>query len=240
MLKEPYAKVRIFDMKMQKISLLNIEASDKDGQKVFADIVINFKVKDKESARTIYTTIGDPQTYVQTLALQEKAQEGFKGVTVKYGALEILDKRDEVKEKARLNIFNRLPVDILDVESISIIDIRYTKSFDDAIQRKKDAEQLALASQKEVAIAEAEANKAVAKAEGEKKVKVLQAEAEAESLRIQKEQITKELIELRKIDAQKLAVEKWDGKLPQIITGGGSIPFINIGQPITESTAGGG
>jgi len=242
-LKEPYAKIRIFDMKIQKISLQNIEASDKEGQKVYADIVLNFKVKDKDSARKIYTTIGDPQTYVKTLALEEKTQEGFKGVTVKYGALEILEKRDEVKEKARQNIFNRLPVDILDVESISIIDIRYTKSFDDAIQRKKDAEQLALASEKEVAVTEAEAKKKVATAQGEKQVAILKAEAEAEALRIQKEAIANapELLELRKIERDKEAINKWDGKLPTWITSGGQMPFINIQSPTqsTVSTGGG-
>jgi len=232
-IKEPYAKIQVFNMKLQKILLENIEASDIGGQKVYADIVINFRVKDKESAREIYTTVGNPKDYIEIMALSEKAQEGFKGTTVKYEALEILEKRDEVKESARQSILNRLPIDIFIVESISIIDIRYTESFDLAIQRKKDAEQLALASEEEVKVAEAEAKKQIATAQGEKQVAILHAEAEAESLRIQREAVKQapELLELRRIERDKLAIEKWDGKMPIWVTAGGEIPFININNP---------
>ena len=63
----------------------------------------------------------------------------------------------------------------------------------------------------------------------EKDQKIALAEAEAEGLRLQKEQITPQLLELRRIDAQREAIAKWDGILPQFIMGGGAIPLIDIG-----------
>src|SRR2546422_462593 len=57
------------------------------------------------------------------------------------------------------------------------------------------------------------------KIEGQQKV--VQAKAEAESQRIQKETISPIILQLR-------AIEKWDGKFPQVIGGSGALPFINL------------
>ena len=53
-----------------------------------------------------------------------------------------------------------------------------------------------------------------------------QARAEAESLAIQRQQVTPELIRLREMENQRLAIDKWDGKLPTVA--GGALPFINV------------
>jgi hypothetical protein len=55
------------------------------------------------------------------------------------------------------------------------------------------------------------------------------AKAEAEALRVQREAITSELLELRQIEVQRQAVDKWDGKLPAYV-GGESVPLIGIGK----------
>lgn len=52
------------------------------------------------------------------------------------------------------------------------------------------------------------------------------ATAEAEALRLQKMNISPDLIELRKIDANLKAIEKWNGVLPQVT--GGAVPFISV------------
>ena len=57
--------------------------------------------------------------------------------------------------------------------------------------------------------------------------KVVQAKAEAESQRIQKETISPIILQLR-------AIEKWDGKFPQVLGGGGAMPFINIDAGSTK------
>jgi hypothetical protein len=56
--------------------------------------------------------------------------------------------------------------------------------------------------------------------------KLTQARAEAEALRIQKQEVTPELLRLREIEAMLKAIEKWDGKLPQVT--GGAVPFLQI------------
>ncbi|MFH1161144.1 MAG: prohibitin family protein, partial [bacterium] len=41
--------------------------------------------------------------------------------------------------------------------------------------------------------------------------------------------ISPDLIELRKIEANLKAIEKWNGVLPQV-TGAGAVPFIGVGE----------
>lgn len=44
---------------------------------------------------------------------------------------------------------------------------------------------------------------------------------------MQKEQITPELLELRRIEMQKVAIDKWNGDVPQYMVGNNT-PFINL------------
>jgi regulator of protease activity HflC (stomatin/prohibitin superfamily) len=248
--KNPFSKFNLYNMRLQKLNINNLEASDKEGQLVYANITINFKLKDKDSAKRILLEVGKPDEYVQIMALEEKTLQGFKQTITQYEAMQILEKREEVSNKARDSIFNRLPTDLLDIESINIVNIEFTQGFDNAIERKKIAEQEALASENEVKVAQAEAKKQIAEAEGDKRVTILNAEAqaeqklvnakaEAESLMLQKEQITPLILQLRQIEAQVKMYERWDGALPQFVCGQ-SIPFINMDNMFKSQTVTGG
>lgn len=57
--------------------------------------------------------------------------------------------------------------------------------------------------------------------------KITQAKAEAEALRLQKENVTPQLVKLRQIEASIKAIEKWNGQLPRF-SGSGAIPFIDV------------
>ena len=62
--------------------------------------------------------------------------------------------------------------------------------------------------------------------EVEAKQKVASAKAEADALALQRQQITADLLALRKIENEREAIRKWDGKLPQVT--GGATPFIQL------------
>ena len=57
--------------------------------------------------------------------------------------------------------------------------------------------------------------------------KISSAKAEAESLRLQKQEITPDLLKLHEIENQRVALDKWDGYLPQVTAS--SMPFVNLG-----------
>jgi len=81
-------------------------------------------------------------------------------------------------------------------------------------EAKQTAEQLALKAQRDLERIKIEAEQ-----------KVASEKAEAESLRLQKENVTPQLIKLRQIEASIKAIEKWDGHMPKITTG--AVPFID-------------
>jgi len=104
------------------------------------------------------------------------------------------------------------------VDGFSVIDFSFSKKFTDAIESKQEAEQFALRAQRDLERIKIEAEQ-----------KVAQAKAEAESLRLQKGQITKEMIELRKIEAMREAIAKWNGTVPNVLlSGGGASPLISL------------
>src|SRR3989304_5482957 len=90
--------------------------------------------------------------------------------------------------------------------------------FTEAIESKQTAEQLALKARRDLDRIKIEAEQ-----------KITAAQAEAESLRLQRANISTDLIELRKIEANLKAIDKWNGILPQV-TGGGAVPFIGVGE----------
>ena len=92
-----------------------------------------------------------------------------------------------------------------------MVDINYSKVFEQAIESKVTADQEALkAKNKTVQIQE------------EARQKVIAAEAEARSMAIRAQALSQ-----NKSLVQYEAVQKWDGKMPQYMLGN-SVPFINV------------
>ena len=81
----------------------------------------------------------------------------------------------------------------------------------EAIESKQTAEQLALKAKRDLDRIKIEAER-----------RLQQQRAEAESLRLQRANISPDLIELRKIEANLRAIDKWNGILLQV-TGGGAV-----------------
>lgn len=106
------------------------------------------------------------------------------------------------------------------VDAFSIVGFSFSKVFMEAIEAKQTAEQLALKARRDLERIKIEADQ-----------KITAAKAEAESLQMQRANIFSDLIELRKIEANLKAIEKWNGILPQV-TGSGVLPFIGVDDQV--------
>ena len=73
-----------------------------------------------------------------------------------------------------------------------------------------------------------EAENALKRVEFEAQQAITRAEAEARGLELQKAQITEQLLDLRRIEVQGRAVEKWNGVMPQVVTSGGPVPMLDV------------
>ena len=205
--------IAIMDVKVQK-SLTDAAASSSDLQEVSSNVALNYHII-PDKANLVYQTIG---IYFKERIIDPAVQEVVKAVTARYTAEELITKRPAVSEAMRANLAERLVTHNIAVDAVSIVACSFSKIFTEAIESKQTAEQLALKARRDLDRIKIEAEQTITAAR-----------AEAESLRLQRANISPDLIELRKIEANLKAIEKWNGILPQV-TGGGAVPFIGVGE----------
>lgn len=205
-------KVVPINVQVQK-SETDAAAASKDLQIISSKIALNYHV-DPEGVSKVFQQIG---VAYEEKVISPAVQEAVKATTASYTAEELITKRQQVALEIQQLLTNRLRKSDIIVDAFSIVNFEFSQEFNRAIESKQTAEQLALKAQRDLQRIKIEAEQ-----------KIASARAEAEALRIQKAEVTPELVRLREIEVQKQAVEKWDGHMPQV-TGSGAMPFINIG-----------
>jgi len=186
-------------------------SASKDLQIVTTQIAVNYHLEPTQIP-TIYKQLGP--NYQNTI-IQPLNQETIKSVTAKFTAEELITRRQDVKEEIKQMLKEKLLERDIIVEEVSITNFDFSASFNEAIEAKVTAEQQKLKADMDLQRIKVEAEQTIASAK-----------AEAESLRLQKQEITPDLIALRQIEVQRAALEIWDGKLPIVV--GGATPFIDI------------
>ncbi len=201
------------DVKIQK-SETRAEAASKDLQDIQSVIALNYHII-PDKANWVYQNIG---VAFKERVIDPTVQEAVKAVTAKYTAVQLIGEREAVSTAIKDALSEKLTDYNLFVDGFSVIDFSFSKKFTDAIEAKQEAEQLALKAQRDLERIRIEAEQ-----------KVAGAKAEAEALRLQKQQITAELIELRKIEAMREAIAKWNGTVPNVLlSGGGATPLLSL------------
>lgn len=206
-------RVAIMDVKVQKAETAAAAASS-NLQDVSSTVAINYHII-PDKANIVYQTIGID---FKERIIDPAVQEVVKAVSARYSAEELITKRSAVSDAMRANLTERLLAYNIAVDAFSIVGFSFSKIFMEAIESKQTAEQLAL-----------KANRDLERIKIEAEQKITAAKAEAESLRLQRANISPDLIELRKIEANLRAIDKWNGILPQV-TGAGAVPFIGVGD----------
>ena len=206
-------KVARMDVKVQKAQT-DAAAASSDLQDVSSTVAINYHII-PDKANIVYQSIG---TQFKERIIDPAVQEVVKAVTAKYTAEELITKRPAVSDSMKLFLTERLLAHNIAVDAFSIVGFSFSKIFMEAIESKQTAEQLALKAKRDLDRIKIEAEQTITAAR-----------AEAESLRLQKANISSDLIELRKIEANLKAIDKWNGILPQV-TGAGAVPFIGVGD----------
>ncbi|KKL11410.1 hypothetical protein LCGC14_2546110 [marine sediment metagenome] len=220
-----FTNVYQYDMRIRKSTIQlegDFNAPDKYGQPIYATISVNYKVKrEADAVVSLYENVGRDKYIADILNIEPIITEGFKQATVKYEALEILDKRQEVKELARANIKANFPGDYFDIVDIVIGNIHYSAQFQAAIDSKKTAIQLAEKAENDLE-----------RVKFEQKQEIVKYQAEAERLRLQKAQVTPLLNQQRWI-------EQWNGVLPQYMITTPDAANLLLPLPGTEGVLGG-
>jgi regulator of protease activity HflC (stomatin/prohibitin superfamily) len=199
----PFQQLYKFDIRTQK-DQAEAAAASSDLQDVKATLVTNYHIN-PDKVGELYRTVG---TDYKTRLIDPAIQESVKATTANYAIADLITKRQDVKNAALLSLRNRLATRGIIVEDISFVNLEFSKAFTTAIEQKQVAEQQA---QQAKYLAEKATNEAAAK--------VAEAKGQAEAQSIVQASLTPELL-------QKMSIDKWNGVLPQVTSGG--TPFINL------------
>ena len=171
-------QVALMSTQIQKYTA-TATASSKDLQVVSTEVTLNFQLNATQVGE-IYRTM---RRQYESRIIQPYIQEAVKSVTANYNAEELITQRPAVKSELQDFVKQRLAPLGMNVVELSITDFQFSAGFQQAIEAKVTAVQQAL-----------EAENALARVEFEAEQEIAKARAEAEGLRLQKQQITSQLL----------------------------------------------
>ena len=190
------------------------DAAAKDLQSVHTKVAINYHLEPSYAVEAV-TNLGPSTDVAAERIIMPATHEAVKAVTARFTAEELITRRTEVRDAIAVLLKEKMARHGLALDEFNLINFAFSKSFSDAIENKVKAEQQKQQAERDLQRLQVEAQQ-----------KIVGARAEAESLALQRQQITAELLALRRIENERAAIAKWDGKLPQV--SGGATPFINI------------
>lgn len=187
--------------------------------------VMDLRVHVNEASFASYTKDAQPLTAAIEYQYEPIAAQAMQIVS-QYGSYEILETKLQAAVEERATLSAQVQEEVKELEElfpvnftqVVVKDIDFSDAFEQAVEAKMQAEQNALRAEneKQEAITRAEQEREVARVEAE--AAVLAAEGEARAL-----EITREALEnMPDTWIAQQYLEKWDGKLPQFITGDGS------------------
>lgn len=234
----PWQKLALFSIRAEAANIDNAEGSTSDTQPVHTSLTVRYSIATDRVAEVYekYSHNGDLSSYVQTAT-----QEVFKAVTARYSAPDLIAKRSQVSGDINALLGEKLAKYGAQVINIDMRNFAFQESYMLAINSKVEQEQLRLAAEnklrtveaeqkQKVAVAEADANAQRARADGEAYANLKLATAQAEALKVQNAALAqnRDVLELRRIEVEKIKAERWNGQLPEHIYASAPIPFLNV------------
>jgi regulator of protease activity HflC (stomatin/prohibitin superfamily) len=205
-------EVVIFETRIQK-EQIDASAASKDGVTITSTIAVNFHI-DAAKAPLILQNIGP--NYKDRI-IDQQIQQAYKDVTGQYAGLELIQKREEVANKAKETLKDKLLPYFIIVDEFTIPNYEFPKEFNDAILATQVANQQNLQAKQLQDKARTEADTAVIVAQGL-----------ANAQKAQATTLTPEYLQLQ-------AINKWNGALPQYLTPNTALPFIGtLPQPASK------
>lgn len=210
--KTPFVEsVTQMDVQTQK-DQTDATAASNDLQNTTATVAVNYHVEPQD-AQTIFSNLGPD--YAERV-ISPAIQESIKAVTANYTAEQLVTEREKVREDIIALLTTKLQAYGVQTDSLNIVNFAFSDQFNTAIESKVTAQQNALAAQNKLVQVQAEAAQTVATAE-----------AQAKAIQIQAQAINSQggadYVQLQ-------AINKWDGKLPDSMIPGGTVPFINLNK----------
>ena len=222
--------VRSYDKYDTKVRQLDITTQSYSNDKQTMDVAmtVQYQVKPdavKEIAKT-YGGLTALEGKIQSIAV-----ERTKAVLSSYTADKIIMERATVSSAVSTEIENTVGDNYhVDITMVALTNIDFSDAYEQSVEQsmiaqqelvkaEAEAKKLLIEAQNKVKIAEADAAAKTAAANGEAEAKRIQAQADADALAFIQAAWDAIAPEVKEIMLREMAIEKWDGQLPDTMVG---------------------
>lgn len=239
-----FESVTVVDVKTKKVVFGEdggrplLGAASADLQDVFVSATVTYR-PDEAKIWQLYQQVGLDYENKKIVPL---VIDLIKTHTAKFQVKDILTNRDKIRTAVQDDLLKKLSTESIILESVNLTNFDFNEEFKKSIEQKqvelqeKEKAQIVLEkktieAQQKVAEAKANAEAQIAAAEGQKKSKILEGEGIQEYNKLIQQQVTSQVLEYKKLENQRAAIEQWKGEYPNTYMGDGSgVPLINIGS----------
>jgi regulator of protease activity HflC (stomatin/prohibitin superfamily) len=206
--------------------------NSKEGMAIFADVSLSYAI-DPQKVPEFYIKyrVSDLELFTHGI-LRDIVRNSLNEVASTYSVEDIYgEKKAGFLRQVGAMIEQKVAPVGVSVQQFGFIGApRVPAVIASAITAKAQAIQEAERARNELATTQAEAAKKIAQADGEAKSLVTIAKGEAEANRIRQSSLTPQLLELRRIENNRLQIEKWNGQLPTVQSGQGGGLILQLPQ----------
>lgn len=200
-----------------------IQAKTKDDIKFTVNLACTAQIDEVNAARFLYRYNNKALTEIMDDEVKTKITSAVVGECAKYNQNELSSNTEAIMEKVSENVIPYFEERGITITALGLTgDFVYSdsvqKSIDQRFQAEKEAEAQEIKNQQEIANAEAE-------------VEIAQMEAQAI---LEKQSVMDAEIRLKELENQKAWVEKWNGSVPQVVTGSDSNMYYGLNTEVSE------
>lgn len=227
---KPSSRVIVVERKPETREWINddavnegIQAKTKDDIKFTVNLACTAQIDEANAARFLYRYNNKTLSEIMDDEVKTKITSAIVGECAKYNQDELSSNTEVIMEKVSENVIPYFEERGITITALGLTgDFVYSdsvqKSIDQRFQAEKEAEAQEIKNQQEIANAETE-------------VKIAQMEAQAI---LEKQSVMDAEIRLKELENQKAWVEKWNGSVPQVVTGSDSNMYYGLNTEISE------
>lgn len=195
---------------VQTVDYPKFTINAKDGSEFTVDPTISLKIIDGKST-SIFKKYRKEVPDIINGPLFNHVRDAFRIQLNKFTTNEIVSMRDSLEKAVERQLIKTLNSEGFQLEQLTS-GLTYPQTIVEAVNAKNKTEQEALKALNELKVAEARAQKLVVEARAEKEANELKAQA------------------LTNAVLQQMWIEKWNGDVPTVITGGNTQTFMDISK----------
>lgn len=198
----------------------SIDLPTKEGQHITQDISVTFNTSEDLAAQVFKSFRGADISAIESTFVRRTIITVAQNTAGQMSLSEVISaKRNELQDNIQKSLSIELEKMGFHLDKVNLGASHLPQSLEKQMQEKMAAQQQAQQAEYELQKQQMLAKAAVAKAEGEGQSILVRAKAQAEANRLLQSTLSQNLI-------QSMAIDKWDGTLPQV--SGGSVPFVNL------------